>query len=53
MDFTARQQRQTAEKQPAVNGPNGNGKRGFQIARVQAAAQAAKGNTYSGPEDDE
>ena len=26
--------------------------RGFQIHKVQAAAQAAKGNQYTGPDDD-
>ena len=31
-------------------GPSGK-PRGFQIGHVQAAAQAAKGNTYTGPED--
>lgn len=40
------------EKTPPTYGPNGNGKRGFQIGRVQAAAQAAKGNQYDGGDDD-
>lgn len=39
------------DKPPPENGPNGNGLRGFQISKVQAAAQAAKGYDYQGPEE--
>lgn len=40
-------------KQPPVNGLNGNSLRGFQIPKVQASAQAAKGNQYNGPDGDD
>lgn len=40
-----------AEKEPPQYGARGNGMRGFQIAKVQAAAQRAKGNNYQGPEE--
>lgn len=39
------------DKPPPENGPNGNGLRGFQIPKVQAAAQAAKGTNYQGTEE--
>lgn len=42
---------ETAQKQPPTYGPSGDGRRGFAIPKVQAAAQAAKGNQYDGPEE--
>lgn len=42
---------ETAQKQPPTYGANGDGRKGFQIPKVQAAAQAAKGNNYQGPEE--
>ncbi len=39
------------ENGPPEYGINGNGMRGFQIPKVQAAAQRAKGNNYTGPEE--
>jgi hypothetical protein len=38
-------------QQPETTGPTGK-PRGFQIHKVQAAAQRAKGNQYAGPDDD-
>jgi hypothetical protein len=40
-----------APEQPQPGVPSGK-PRGFQIHKVQAAAQAAKGNQYTGPDDD-
>jgi len=41
-----------ADAQPQQAGEPRGKPRGFQIHKVQAAAQAAKGNQYSGPDDD-
>lgn len=40
-----------ADKASPTYGANGDGRRGFQIPKVQAAAQAAKGNNYQGPDE--
>lgn len=40
-----------ADKQPPTYGDNGDGRKGFQIPKVQAAAQSAKGNKYEGPDE--